>query len=246
MSAAHRGTLFLDEIGDLAADAQAKLLRVLETREVLPLGATTAEKVDVRVVSATHRDLASLVDEGRFRGDLFARVQGYATRLPPLRARKEDVMPLMRHFLEKHGRPRTTASVSFMVSLCHYDWPYNVRELEGVVRRAIALLDAEGGPGALAARHLPEAMTRQMASYGIDAPGTSAPPPSRAHGSVPPPPRDVASSRAAAPSENAMREVLVRHKGNVAAVARELGKDRVQIHRWMKRHGLSADDFRGG
>src|SRR5204862_1028540 len=99
------GTLFLDEIGDMPLDAQAKLLRVLETREVVPLGASRGERIDVRVVCATHRDLPSRIADGRFRGDLYARIHGYGVRLPPLRERKEDIGVLTSHFLTKHAAP---------------------------------------------------------------------------------------------------------------------------------------------
>src|SRR5690606_25971381 len=140
--AAHRGTLLLDEIGDMPLDAQAKLLRVLQTKEVLPLGGTQPERVDVRFVAATHQDLARLQREGRFRQDLYARLNEYELRLPPLRERKEDVYALVRAFLARHGRPDLSPSVPFMVALLHHDWPYNVRELEAAVKRALTL--AEG------------------------------------------------------------------------------------------------------
>jgi len=106
------GTLFLDEIGDMPLDAQAKLLRVLQAREVFPLGATTAEHVNIRVACATHRDLNRLVKEGKFRGDLFARLNEHVVRLPPLRERKEDVYQLARSFTARYGRPRARASRS--------------------------------------------------------------------------------------------------------------------------------------
>src|SRR5690606_37401642 len=100
---AHRGTLLLDEIGDMPLDAQAKLLRVLQSKEVLPLGSTQAEHVDVRFVAATHQDLGRLQREGRFRQDLYARLNEYELRLPTLRERKEDVYALVRAFLARHG-----------------------------------------------------------------------------------------------------------------------------------------------
>ena len=144
LRAAHEGTLLLDEIGDMPLDAQAKLLRVLQSKEVYPLGATAPEVVDVRVVCATHRDLKRLQHEDRFRPDLFARLNEYQLRLPPLRDRKEDVYLLFRTFLARHGRADLAASFLFMTGLLHYDFPYNVRELEACAKRAIAL--AEGPP----------------------------------------------------------------------------------------------------
>ncbi len=234
VASAHRGTLFLDEIGDMPLEAQAKLLRLLETREVLPLGGRVAEHVDVRVVAATHRDLSELVASNKFRGDLYARLAGHVTRLPPLRARKEDLRLLVDHFVRRDRRGAQT-SPTFMASLIHYDWPYNVRELEAAIRRALALLEAEGGAPVLEARHLPDAIARCMESYGTEATA----------GSLPPPPATAqALARDRAPAADLLRDLLVRHRGNVAAIAREMRKDRVQIHRWMKRHGLRPDDFR--
>jgi DNA-binding NtrC family response regulator len=228
--AAHRGTLLLDEIGDMPLEAQAKLLRMLETREIVPLASTTPERVDVRVVCATHRDLQSLVDAGSFRGDLFARINGYALRVVPLRERKEEIVPLVRHFLAKHGRPDAPASLSFMVAVCHYDWPYNVRELEAAVRRAAVVADGTE----LDESHLPEAVQAAMRGYGKKA-LPSAPPPSRS---------SAAASAAGAPTAEALRASLTEHRGNVAAVARAMGRDRTQIHRWMRMHGIKPTDFR--
>src|SRR5690606_13897663 len=131
--AADGGTLLLDEIGDMPPLAQAKLLRVLQSKEVLPLGATTAEPVDVRIVAATHRDLGRLQAEGTFRQDLFARLNELQIELPALRERKEDIFLLVRTFLERCGRPDLQPSFPFMVGLLHHDWPYNVRELEAAI-----------------------------------------------------------------------------------------------------------------
>jgi transcriptional regulator with PAS, ATPase and Fis domain len=229
---AHRGTVFLDEIGDMPPDAQAKMLRLLETKEILPLGGLSAEKVDVRVVSATHRDLSELVSAGKFRGDLYARLNGHATRLPPLRARKEDLRALITHFFQKHSAPAFTIPAQTMAAICHYDWPYNVRELEAAMRRALALMSADGSTE-MQLKHLPDAVQRAMEGYGSEASSPSLPPPATS-----------AASRAQAPDEQTMRDLLTRHHGNVTAIARELRKDRVQVHRWMKKYNLSPEDFR--
>jgi len=156
------GTLFLDEIGDMPLDAQAKLLRVLQSREVFPLGATTAERVDIRVVCATHRDLYQYVREGKFRGDLFARLNEHVVRLPPLRERKEDVYQLALAFGARYGRPDIRFTFSFMVALLHHEWPFNVRELESCIKRGVAL--TEGAP--LDTQHLPDAIGEHMKGYG--------------------------------------------------------------------------------
>jgi transcriptional regulator with GAF, ATPase, and Fis domain len=242
IKAAHQGTLFLDEIGDMPPDAQAKLLRVLQSREVMPVGATSAEPVDVRVVCATHRDLTSRVASNDFRGDLYARLNEYAVTLPPLRDRKEDIFLLARALLARHGRPELQFSFGFMVGLLHYDWPFNVRELEACVKRAVAL---SSGP-ILEATHLPDALHEAMAEYGRREPaGTSSRPPSpvdltaTAQSQSPP-------ARSGAPSEGELRALLLSHRGNVAAVGRVLGKERMQIHRWMKRYNIAIDEYRQG
>jgi transcriptional regulator with PAS, ATPase and Fis domain len=238
--AADGGTLFLDEIGDMPLEAQAKLLRVLETREVFPVGATQGEHVDVRVVCATHRDLGKMQREGKFRGDLFARLDDYRVLLPPLRERKEDVYLLTRHMLARHGRPDLAMSFRFVTALLHYDFPFNVRELEATIKRAIALSDGRE----LDVPQLSDAIREQMEAYGkraTDAPARTSdlPPAMGATEGV-----AHASTRRAPPSEDELRGLLSRHRGNVAAVGRELGKERMQVHRWMKRYGIAADDYR--
>ena len=221
------GTLLLDEIGDMPQEAQAKLLRVLQAREVLPLGATTPEPVDVRVVAATHRDLEKLQREGKFREDLFARLNEYAVELPALHERKEDVFLLTQTFLARHGGTDKTASFAFMSGLLHYDFPYNVRELEACIKRALALCNGT----TLEPELLPEAVQEAMSDYGKDSSGRPSQPPED----------DEAQG---APDEPALRELLVKHQGNVAAVGRELGKARMQIHRWMKRYGVDIAEYR--
>jgi sigma-54 dependent transcriptional regulator, acetoin dehydrogenase operon transcriptional activator AcoR len=226
--AADGGTLFLDEIGDMPLDAQAKLLRVLQAKEVLPLGATTPEPVDVRVVCATHRDLGKMQREGRFREDLFARLNEYELFLPPLHERKEDVHVLARSFLARAGRPSYVLSFPFMTGLLQHDFPYNVRELEACIKRSVAL---SGGP-VLGPEVLPDAVKEAMNDYGKSS-------------SLSPPVRALEASPLATPGEPELRALLVAHQGNVAAVGRELGKARMQIHRWMKRYGIAVDEFRG-
>lgn len=222
---AHGGTLLLDEIGDMPLAAQAKLLRVLQTREVFPVGATKPEPVDVRVVCATHRDLKKMQVENKFRGDLFARLNEYQLRLPPLRDRKEDVYLLLKTFFSRHGKPALEPSFRFMTALLHYDWPYNVRELEACAKRCIALSETTS----VEAEHLPDQINVEMEAYGTPAPGS---------------PLDRADNPRGAPSEQDLIALLVRHQGNVAAVGRELGKARMHVHRWLKKYEISLDDYR--
>ncbi|HWB74655.1 MAG TPA: sigma 54-interacting transcriptional regulator, partial [Nannocystaceae bacterium] len=142
--AADRGTLFLDEIGDLHPSSQAALLRVLQEREVTPLGDTRPVRVDIRVICATHRDLEARVAAGEFRADLFARLAGYAFAIPPLRERREDLGLIAAALLRRiapDGDVRFDPEAAR--ALCRYDWPLNVRELEQCLARAVVL--ARGG-----------------------------------------------------------------------------------------------------
>jgi len=140
---ANGGTLFLDEIGDLPLVLQAKILRVLEEREVRPLGATKSAAIDVRFVAATNHDLRKAVKEGRFREDLFYRLAVIEISIPPLRDRPEDIMPLGEHFLRRAAERAHLAIEGFSGAaarlLVAYDWPGNVRELENAIERAVAL-----------------------------------------------------------------------------------------------------------
>jgi DNA-binding NtrC family response regulator len=220
------GTLLLDEIGDMPPEAQAKLLRVLQAREVLPLGATSPEPVDVRVVAATHRDLERLQREGKFREDLFARLNEYAVELPALHERKEDIFLLTQTFLARHGGGGKAPSFAFMTGLLNYDFPYNVRELEACIKRALALTDG----ASLEPEVLPDVVQEAMADYGREGGPRSQP--------------TEEDEAQGAPDETALRELLTRHAGNVAAVGRDLGKARMQIHRWMKRYNIDIAEYR--
>jgi hypothetical protein len=140
LRAAEGGTIFLDEIGELPLDVQPKLLRFLENGEVSPLGEKRAQLVDVRVIVATHRDLVSLTRERRFREDLYYRLQVIVLRIPPLRDRREDIAPLVRHFLGRlrAGEAPPVVTADALAKLMTYDWPGNVRELRNVLERALA------------------------------------------------------------------------------------------------------------
>jgi transcriptional regulator with PAS, ATPase and Fis domain len=148
IESAHGGTLFLDEVGEMPATTQVSLLRVLESREVLRLGALRPVPADVRILSATNRDLQALVAEGKFRRDLYYRLAGVTVNVPPLRERRERIVPLARGFLaeaaQSAGMPAPALSASAMTSLNRHDWPGNVRELRNVIERALAL--SEGHP----------------------------------------------------------------------------------------------------
>lgn len=138
---AENGTLFLDEVGDLSMAAQAKLLRVLQDLRVERVGALSSQHVNTRIVAATNRPLATMVQRNLFRTDLYYRLSGVEVHIPPLRARREDVPLLAAHALRKHRRPSAewSLSASAMEALIAYDWPGNVRQLERVMERAVAL-----------------------------------------------------------------------------------------------------------
>ncbi len=214
--AAERGTLFLDEIGELHRDAQAALLRALQEGEVLPLGATRAVKVDVRVVAATHRDLEAMVATGEFRGDLLARLSGFTLRLPPLRARREDLGVVLSAILARQLPDRAELSLRTATArrLFAAAFPRNIRELE---RAVVAAATLSPSPVLELGEELGEADPggQQALDAGSDA--------------------DL---------EARLKALLKKHSGNVSAVAAELKKARMQIHRWMKRFSLDPADFR--
>jgi DNA-binding NtrC family response regulator len=142
LASAEGGTVFLDEVGELPLDLQAKLLRALQEKEVRPVGATQARPISARVLAATNRDLAGMVEQGRFRKDLYFRLNVVNLRIPPLRNRREDIAPLAMHFLaemQKEGGVVRSFSDMTLKVMAEYDWPGNVRELENAIERACAL-----------------------------------------------------------------------------------------------------------
>jgi transcriptional regulator with PAS, ATPase and Fis domain len=140
---ADKGSIFFDEIGNISPETQAKLLRVMQEREFMRLGGMETIKVDVRIVAATNCDLRQMVEDGRFREDLYYRLHVINVYLPPLRERKEDIPLLAQHFLEKYGqennRPAMELAAEALDLLMDYNWPGNVRELENVIERAVVL-----------------------------------------------------------------------------------------------------------
>lgn len=159
---ANEGTLFLDEIGEVPLSIQVKLLRVLQEREFERLGASKPTKVDVRLVAATNRELQSMVDEGTFRLDLLYRLQVVELRIPSLRERREDILPLAEHFLTKYARenekPNLKLDDAAKAALVAYGWPGNVRELENTMERAAVL--ASSKEQVVATNHLPQTILK--------------------------------------------------------------------------------------
>jgi two-component system response regulator HydG len=210
------GTLLLDEIGDAPPALQASLLRVLQEREVRPVGSNRVVPVGTRFVAATHRDLAGMVAEGTFRADLLARLSQWELRLPPLRERRSDVVPIALAAAREAAGRDVGLHPRFAHELLLRDWPANVRELVAVVTRAV--LEAGG------AEVIPS-----PAGFG-DEPAP-----------VPPPP---APPRPARPSGDEMRARIAALGGNVRAYARELGVGRSTLYRWLEAAGVPAEELR--
>ena len=140
---AHGGTLFLDEVGDIPLELQPKLLRVLQEHEFERLGSTRTQRVDVRMVAATNRDLAQMVGEKQFREDLYFRLNVFPIRIPPLRERVGDIPLLVRHYMNKYAQRMNkrieTIPEEAIAALCRYSWPGNIRELQNFIERAVIL-----------------------------------------------------------------------------------------------------------
>jgi two-component system, NtrC family, response regulator HydG len=143
LAAAQRGTLFLDEIGEITTATQVKLLRFLQDRSFVPVGSTEVRKVDLRVISATNRDLGAAVKAGTFREDFFFRLNVFAIEVPPLRERREDILPLAERFLDRRGIPGSKLSQGARDKLLSHGWPGNVRELENALERALILAGSD-------------------------------------------------------------------------------------------------------
>jgi transcriptional regulator with GAF, ATPase, and Fis domain len=162
LEAAHRGTLLLDEVGEMPLPMQAKLLRALQDGEIRRVGDSRTTSIDVRLICATHRDLASNILAGSFRQDLYYRIAVFLFHLPPLRDRPEDLEPLVRSFLEIEGLPDARIEPAAGKALQAWSWPGNVRELANVLQHAAVLARAESpatGPVTIARRHLPDSIT---------------------------------------------------------------------------------------
>ncbi len=226
---AHDGTIFLDEIGDMGLALQVKLLRVIQEQEVRRVGGTGSVKVDVRIIAATNRDLASLVKEGRFREDLFYRLNVVRIGLPPLRERREDIPMLAHHFLRKFSggttRPITGFVPDALALLQRYHWPGNVRELENAIERAVSL---SHGPLVLP-DDLPEAIRNAEAVSCEDAVG-----------------RDSGKKETLLTLDEVEKRHLMRvlreTGGNKARAAKILGIDRRTLYRMAERFGLEMGE----
>jgi DNA-binding NtrC family response regulator len=250
---AHGGTLFLDELGNLSLTGQMKLLRVLQTGEFQRLGSSTTRRADVRLISATNADLKAEIAAGRFREDLYFRLNVIELEVPPLANRHEDAVLLAEHFLARHAAGRPLAfSPEARLGIERHDWPGNVRELDNRVQRAVLVCDA--GPILLSHLGLSERLASALPGA---APVSNAGPPSTSPASTPagsPPstPLPDSSSRPAnpaAPPFNALEEAeravvesaLARASGVVSRAAAELGLSRQALYRRMDRLGIAIE-----
>lgn len=223
---AEGGTLFLDEVNELTLPLQAKLLRVLEQREVRRLGNTQLTPVDIRVIAATNRDLEAAVADGTFREDLFYRLNVVQLMLPPLREREGDLGLLLASFIEEFARiagrtPPVLSAVAWEALMAH-SWPGNVRELRNVAQRLVVLDD----DGVVSAHDLPEAVRRPASDQAVP----------RSPGEVGAPvlPYEVALARAVRSFQaQYLRRLLESDSGNVSRAARTAGVSRRTLHRWL-------------
>ena len=213
---AEGGTLFLDEFGDVSPALQVRLLRVLEERAYLPLGSSRSVKTDVRIVAATHKDLAQLVEEGVFRTDLYYRINVVQLNLPRLAERKEDIPLLAEHFIKRFNKLQDKQilglSYGTLAIFMRHDWPGNIRELENAIEHAFILCPQ----GLIQPEHLPEHLRRTSQATA--------------------PPEGLSLKEQ---EKRCLREALERHGWRRMATARELGIDKNTLRRKIKRFGLT-------
>ena len=220
--AADGGDIFLDEIGDVPPSIQVKLLRALESKQIERVGDNRPITVDVRIITATHRNLQRLVAEGKIRQDFFFRINIIPIHLPALRERRDDLPLLVEHFMQqlrtRSGKNLSGVSAETMELLMHHPWPGNVRELRGVLEHAFVI--AETGP--ITPEHLPAPMKSPTGLW-------------RA--------RERRMTSASQDEKAALVEALLKCRGNQTQAARLLGVNRVTVWHWVKKHGIDIDDL---
>jgi Nif-specific regulatory protein len=221
---AEGGTLFLDEIGDLNPSTQVKLLRVLQEREIERLGGTTSIKINVRLIAATHQPLETLMEEGRFRADLYYRLAVFTIFAPPLRERKPDIMLLADHFVEKyareHGKRIRRVSTPAIDMLTSYHWPGNVRELENTIERSVLVCDG----GVIHGHHLPPTLQTAEASDTV--------------------PRQSLTESVAAFERDLLADALKTTRGNRAHAARLLDTTERIFNYKVRRYAIDPRRFK--
>jgi DNA-binding NtrC family response regulator len=220
------GTIFLDEVGEMSPSAQARLLRVLQERVLQRVGGTETIELDVRVISASNRDLQKMVEEGSFRQDLYYRLVVFPIALPPLRDRREDIPLLVEHFLEKHARDAgkrvTRVEARAMDAMANHGWPGNVRELENVIHRTLLVtsgleITVDDLPPGIGGDHA-------RATRGVsETPGS---------------PLAAGSLNLEELERDAIARAMEQNKGNLSDVARQLGIGRSTLYRKLEQYGL--------
>jgi len=218
---AHTGTLFLDEIGELAPPLQVKLLRFLQDRSIERIGGNQKINLDVRIIAATNRDLKKEMDNNLFREDLYYRLKVVPITIPPLCERREDILPLVHHFLQKYGRehrkPQIRISPEAEQRLLSYSWPGNVRELENLINRAIVLANGS----ILSPRDLGFPVEKSSDDFNLK------------------------EAKRAIEIEY-VRKALLRSRGIVSRAAKELGISRVNLYELMAKYGIPIEEFKSG
>jgi DNA-binding NtrC family response regulator len=230
---ADKGTLFLDEVAELPIELQAKLLRALEVRQIRPVGSSREIPVDVRIVAATNRDLWSEVQHGRFREDLYFRLQVFPIVIAPLRDRRSDVVPLAEHLLGRLGSAAVLTPDAKDV-LEHYHWPGNVRELLNVLRRAALFADGDSMNGDLLRRMIAASVFARSERERVSFVPEATPPPG---GTSP-----GGTSKLADVERAHIESVLRQMRGNVTHAATALGIDRRTLQRKLKSYGITGTE----
>lgn len=225
---ANGGTVFLDEIGNITVEVQAKLLRFLEGREFLPLGSTTTQTVDVRLILATNRDLKEMVSEGSFREDFYYRIFVYPIAMPPLRERKEDILPIAYHFLEQFnsglGKNIEGFDSNAVTKLTQYDWPGNVRQLRNAIERAVILCDKE----LISLKELP--FTDEVEQLIERVPSTNE--------ELKRIKKEIRQKAVGEVEKNFVINALALNNWNVTQAAKKVGLQRPNFQNLMKKHGI--------
>jgi two-component system, NtrC family, response regulator GlrR len=227
--AARGGTVFLDEIGELPLDMQPKLLRAIEDRMVKRIGGNEHVRLDIRIVAATNRDLRAEINQGRFRSDLYYRLNTFRLRIPPLRERRDDIALLVAHFYRQLSPGGEPPPADLLAELARHDWPGNVRELRAAVERAVLL----GDP----------AVWRALSGDGEASDAVDAPAPTADEQLADGASFRAAKERAVAAWERGyVRQLIARHDGNLSRAARAVRMDRNHLRELLRRHRISADD----
>jgi transcriptional regulator with PAS, ATPase and Fis domain len=229
LASAEGGTIFLDEIGEMPMDLQAKFLRALQEKEIRPVGAVHTTPINVRVLAATNRDLAAMVVQGRFRKDLYYRLNVVNLRIPPLRERRDDIPHLVAHFLERMGREKNTTFTlddDTLRTMVNYSWPGNVRELEHVIERACTL---SSDP----VLHL-DSLSSQLQNFHLEVKRAASA--ARAH-------QDESEVEGITPlaelEKQAILSTIRQLNGDKLKAARLLGIGKTTLYRKLKEYGLS-------